>query len=138
MTPFEAVYDQNPPSFLSYMLGVSKVQEFEKNLTVCESILCTLKENLVMAQNCTKQQADQGRFESQFVEGNQVFLHMQTYKKTSLKVKHYQKLDPKFYGLYKILKRFGPMAYQLDVPIHSNLHHVFHVSCLKKVIGSKC
>ena len=30
------------------------------------------------------------------------------------------------------------MAYQLDFPINSKLHHVFHVSCLKKVIGSKC
>jgi hypothetical protein len=34
MTPFEAVYGQNPPSVLSYMPGVSKVQEVEKNITV--------------------------------------------------------------------------------------------------------
>jgi hypothetical protein len=34
MTPFEAVYGQNPPSFLSYMLGVSKVQEVDQTLTV--------------------------------------------------------------------------------------------------------
>jgi hypothetical protein len=32
MTPFEAVYGQNPPSVLSYMPGVSKVQEVEKIL----------------------------------------------------------------------------------------------------------
>ena len=30
------------------------------------------------------------------------------------------------------------MAYQLSLPSHSKLHHVFHVSCLKKVIGTKC
>jgi hypothetical protein len=34
MTPFEAVYGQNPPSVLSYMPGVSKVQEVDKNITV--------------------------------------------------------------------------------------------------------
>ena len=30
------------------------------------------------------------------------------------------------------------MAYQLSFPIHSKLHPIFHVSCLKKVIGTKC
>jgi hypothetical protein len=30
------------------------------------------------------------------------------------------------------------MAYQLALPSHSKLHLVFHVSCLKKVIGTKC
>jgi hypothetical protein len=49
MTPFEEVYVQNPPSVLSYILGVSKVQEVEKNISVHEAILCTLKTNLAMA-----------------------------------------------------------------------------------------
>jgi hypothetical protein len=30
------------------------------------------------------------------------------------------------------------MAYHLALSNHSKLHHVFHLSCLKKVIGSKC
>ena len=39
-------------------------------LTIREAILHTLKENLVMAQNRMKQQANQGRSERQFVEGD--------------------------------------------------------------------
>jgi hypothetical protein len=39
-----------------------------------------------MAHNRMKQQADQGRSERQFVEGDQVFLRLQPYKQTSLKV----------------------------------------------------
>jgi hypothetical protein len=50
--------------------------------------------------NCMKQQEDQGRSECQFVEGDQVFLQLQPYKKTSLKDDHCQKLVPKFYGPY--------------------------------------
>jgi hypothetical protein len=74
MTPFEAVYGQKPPSVLSYLPGTSKVQAVDQTLTVREDILHTLKENLVMAQNRMKKQADQGRSERQFVEGDQVFL----------------------------------------------------------------
>jgi hypothetical protein len=34
MTPFEYFYEKNPPSVLSYIPGVSKVKEVEKNITV--------------------------------------------------------------------------------------------------------
>jgi hypothetical protein len=54
MTPFEAVYGQNPLFVLSYLPGVSKIQEVEKNIKVRKAILHTLKENLVMAQNHMK------------------------------------------------------------------------------------
>jgi hypothetical protein len=91
-----------------------------------------------MAHNRMKQQADQGHSECQFAEGDQVFLRLQPYKKNSLKDDHCQKLAPKFYGPYTVLKCVGQVAYQLAFPSHSKLHHVFHVSCLKKVIGTKC
>jgi hypothetical protein len=67
-----------------------------------------------------------------------VFLRLQTYKQTSLKANHCQKLTPKFYGIYIVLKCVGHVSYQLALPSHSKLHPVFHVSCLKKVIGTKC
>jgi hypothetical protein len=76
MTPFEAIYGQKTPSVLSYLPGVSKVQAVDQMLTVRETILCTLKENLIMAQNHMKQRADQGLFEHQFEEGDQVFLRL--------------------------------------------------------------
>jgi hypothetical protein len=30
------------------------------------------------------------------------------------------------------------MAHQLEFPNHSNIHLVFHVSCLNKVLGTRC
>jgi hypothetical protein len=91
-----------------------------------------------MAQNRMKQQVDQGRSERQFAEGDQVFLRLQPYKQTSLKAEHCQKLVPKFYGPYTVLKHVGQVAYQLALPSQLKLHPVFHVSCLKKVIGTRC
>jgi len=45
------------------------------------------------------------------------------------------KLSPKYYGLYKVLQKIGTMTYKLELPASSQVHPVFHVSCLKKVIG---
>ena len=47
------------------------------------------------------------------------------------------KLSPKYYGPYKVLQNIGTMAYKLDLPTSSWVHPIFHVSCLKKVIGEK-
>jgi hypothetical protein len=80
MTPFEAVYGQNPLLVLPYMSGVSKVQEVDRNLIIYMKIIRTLKKHLAMAQNRMKQQVEQGSFERQFSKGNQVFLHLQPYK----------------------------------------------------------
>jgi hypothetical protein len=67
-----------------------------------------------------------------------VFLRLEPYKKISLKADPCQKLVPKFYVPYIVLKHVVKVAYQLAFPNHSTLHLVFHVSFLNKVIGTKC
>ena len=64
-----------------------------------------------MAQNHMKKQADQGHSERQFAEGDKVFLRLQPYKQTSLKAEHCQKLVPKFYGPYTVLKHVIHITY---------------------------
>jgi len=85
-----------------------------------------------------KQQPDQHHSERSFDVGDWVFLWLQPYKKMSLKqAKKDNKLSPKYYGLYKVLQKIGTMAYKLELPAAFPMHPIFHVSCLKKVIGDK-
>ena len=45
------------------------------------------------------------------------------------------KLSPNYYGPYKVLQNICTMAYKLELLPSSQVHPVFHVSCLNKVIG---
>jgi hypothetical protein len=138
MTPFMALYGYHPPSITSSLKEKSKVQAVEDHIEHQQQVLQILKDNLTMAQNRMKQQADQHRSERSFEVGDWVFLRLQPYKQMSLKqAKKDNKLSPKYYGPYKVLQKIGTMAYKLELPASSRVHPVFHVSCLKKVIGDK-
>ncbi|GKF47726.1 hypothetical protein Tco_0137528 [Tanacetum coccineum] len=48
------------------------------------------------------------------------------------------KLNPRYIGPFKILKRVGPVAYKLELPEElSNVYSTFHVSNLKKCISDE-
>ena len=46
------------------------------------------------------------------------------------------KISPKYYGPYKILDKFGPVASKLELPTTSHIHPVFHISQLNKQVGN--
>jgi len=51
------------------------------------------------------------------------------------KVIRSRKLSPKFLGPYQILRRIGPVAYEIALPPQlANLHPVLHVSKLQKYV----
>ena len=79
--------------------------------------------------------ADHGRIERHFEVGYLVYLHLQPYKKSTLKENGAKNLKLHFYGPYKVIKCVGKVAYELDLPKGSKIHNIFHVSCLKKAIG---
>ena len=56
MSPFEAVYDQPPPSFIDYVSGSSSVATVDELHHTCGTILKSMGYNLVLAQKrmCNK------------------------------------------------------------------------------------
>eukprot|EP00253_Pinus_taeda_P017399 PITA_17399 len=138
MTPFMVPYGYQPPSITSYLRENSKVQVVEHHTKNQQQVLQLLKDNIVLAQNIMKQQADQCCSERSFDVGDWAFLRLQAYKQISLKqAKKDTKLSPKYYGPYKVLQNIGTMAYKLELPAASRVNLAFHVSYLKKVIGNK-
>lgn len=88
-------------------------------------------------QNQQKIYADRHMVECSFEVGDLVFLRLQPYRQSSLKKSSVYKLKPRFYGPYRVIRRVGEVAYELELPEGSKIHNVFHVSCLKKVMGQQ-
>lgn len=82
-----------------------------------------------------KTYADKKRREVSYAAGDRVYLKLQPYRLKSLAKKRNEKLSPWFDGPYQIVKSIGQMAFQLDLPMESRIHPVFHVSLLKKVVS---
>lgn len=53
--------------------------------------------------------------------GDWVYLKLQPYKLNSLAKKRNEKLGPRFYGPYQIMKQIGLVAFELDLPPEQNM-----------------
>jgi hypothetical protein len=94
-----------------------------------------VKQHLNRAQLRMKHQADKGRTEREFQEGDHVFLKIQPYVQSSVAPRANHKLTFKYFGPFSVLHRVGKVAYRLALSQSLSIHPVFHVSQLKKVVG---
>lgn len=133
MTPFKPLYNQEPVS-LNYQLAAATNPGVKKFMQDRAQVQQLLKENLIKSQERMQWYANKKRYDMHFEVNDEVFLKLQPYRQSSVVLRKNQKLAARFYGPYKVIKRIGAAAYQLDLPIGSKVHNVFHVSQLKKRI----
>lgn len=95
-------------------------------------VLTLLKSNLANAQCRMKVQADKHRSKRVLNVGDWVYLRLVPYQHFSLAFHPFHKLQPGFYGPFQVMSKVEPVACKLQLLEHYKLHHVFHVSCLKK------
>ncbi|KAL0350215.1 UNVERIFIED_CONTAM: Transposon Ty3-G Gag-Pol polyprotein [Sesamum radiatum] len=136
-TPFQALYGYPPNQLAIGPYLQCHHSEVEELMQGRVKLVQLLKENLQQAQHRMKTYADKKRTEREFQIGDEVFLILQPYKQTTVAMRRQLKLSAKYFGPYKVIEKIGNVAYKLALPPSSRIHPVFHVSLLKKKIGSK-
>ncbi|KAK0571531.1 hypothetical protein LWI29_017595 [Acer saccharum] len=129
-SPFALVYRQPPKHALDLarlpkVTGISVAAE-----TMAEQVRdvqAEVKARLEEKNAKYKAAADVKRREKLFAEGDQVmvFLH-----KERLPVGSYNKLKPRKYGPYKVIKKINNNAYVIDLPADMNISRTFNVADL--------
>ncbi|GJZ68923.1 retrotransposable element Tf2 [Tanacetum coccineum] len=135
-TPYQVLYGQAPPAYVTYTIGDSANESVDRSLVVREAVIQLLKFHLLRVQDRMKVMADRKRTERVFGIDDLVLLKLQPYRQSTLRQHKHHKLAPKYYGPFKIIARIGEVAYKLDLPITFQIHLVFHVSQLKQFKGS--
>jgi len=95
MSPFKALYGQNPPPLVRGATIPSQVEEINSLTHQRDTLSKELQENLLKAQDQMKQYVDHSRRDDQLEVGDWVYLKLQPYKM----------LGPHYYGPYKILDK---------------------------------
>jgi hypothetical protein len=135
MTPFRALYSYDTLSFVEISFGDGRALMVQDWVQKSQDILRELKDHIQWAHNQQKVQADKHRVECTFEVGDLAYLRIQPYKQASIKRSGAEKLQPQFFGPYRISRKVGVVAYEIELPQGSIIHNIFHVSCLKRAIG---
>ncbi|XP_026428650.1 uncharacterized protein LOC113324549 [Papaver somniferum] len=126
-----------PPHLAFPSATTTSVAAVETYLNERASLLDIFKEPLHKAQERMKLYADRSGTDRTFEVGDLVYLKLQPYIQSSLSLRKNFKLSSKYYGPFPVLQHIGKVSYKLELPSHSRIHPVFHVSHLKKHIGQK-
>ncbi|KAD4585436.1 hypothetical protein E3N88_23037 [Mikania micrantha] len=119
--PFEALYGRKCPEMVH--------ETTEK--------IVQIRNRMAAARDRQKSYADKRRKPLEFQVGDRVLLKVSPWKGV-IRFGKRGKLSPRYVGPFEILKRIGPVAYQLQLPDElSGVHDDFHVSNLKKCLSDE-
>ncbi|KAI3784208.1 hypothetical protein L1987_43303 [Smallanthus sonchifolius] len=134
---FEALYGRKCRSPICWAeVGDSQLTGPELVLETSEKIV-QIRNHRAAARDRQKSYADKRRKSLEFQVDNMVVLKVSPWK-GAIRFGKRGKLNPRYVGPFKIVKRIGPVVYQLDLPEGlSGVYDVFHVSNLKKCLADE-
>jgi len=90
---------------------------------------------MLKAQQYMKTKADKKRRPMELELGNAVLVKLQPYRQNSVALRKNQKLGLRYFGPFLIVNKLSSIAYKLQLPQHTYIHPIFHISLLKKFKG---
>jgi hypothetical protein len=134
-TPFRLNNGRDPRLPLS-IPGRSRVPSAAAFADKMSEGLARAKKCIQAAQSRQKRFADDHRRELMFSIGDKVLLSTKNINLllTKDRASNTVKLLPRWMGPFTVLRKFGEVAYELQLPPHMRVHPVFHVSLLKSFI----
>ncbi|KAD7117078.1 hypothetical protein E3N88_04346 [Mikania micrantha] len=135
--PFEALYGRKCQSPICWAeVGDSQLTGPELVHETTEKIV-QIRNRMAAARDRQKSYTDKRRKPLEFQVGDKVLLKVSPWKGV-IRFGKRGKLNPRYIGPFEILKRIGPVAYQLNLPTElDGVHNVFHVSNLKKCLSDE-
>jgi len=134
MAPYKALYGKRCRTLLCWyqegelvLLGPELLKQTSKKVS-------KIRDMMKASLSRQKSYVNQRRRPLEFSVGDHVFLKVTPTTSVGRAIRS-RKLSPKFIGSYQVLKRIGPVAYEIALPPQlANLHIVFHVSQLRKYV----
>jgi len=123
-------------SQLSTQLPSIKTSGLSEFLSERQAVLQRVREKMAESQDIQKRYADaRGRNNQHiFNIGDLVLLSTKDLSTSALPTMQSNKLQPRFLGPFKVLKRIGEVSYKLDIPSYLRLHPTFYVGKLKPYV----
>ncbi|KAI3770363.1 hypothetical protein L6452_01492 [Arctium lappa] len=137
MAPFEALYGRKCRTPVCWLEAGEKQFAGPEIVQKTADKVKIIRERLKTAQDWQKSYADKKRRPMEFQVGDRVKLKVSPWKGI-IRFGKRGKLSPRFLGPFKVLKRVGLQAYQLQLPPElSRIYNTFHICYLRKCLAEE-